>query len=275
MILKPIFDFFHNYHPQPVIFRLGFLSFHWYGFLLVISILIGLFLTINLAKKKNIKSEKIFDLSIYLIFFGFIGARVYHILSEINYYTKSPLEIFYIWQGGLGIFGAFIAGIIVIYIFSLKNKIPFLTLIDLIIPSFVLGEAIGRWGNWFNQENFGKPTNSFFGIPIEWKFRPLEYLSNEYFHPTFLYQSLYNFLLFVFLIFLIKKKEKFIGTGKIFAFYLIFYSLGRFFIEFIRINYQPIILGLRLAQFICLIMFISGIFLFKFSSKNSQNIHRK
>jgi len=228
-----------------------------------ISIVIGFFLTIKLSKKYQIDSEKIWQLAPYLIFFGFIGARVYHVLSEINYYFFHPLEVFYVWQGGLGIFGAIIAGILVLYFFSRKYQLSFWLLVDILTPALVLGEAIGRWGNWFNQENFGQPTNLAWGIPIDWQNRPIEYLSYEYFQPTFLYQSIWNLFLFLFLFFLIIRepnsgKDKSFKRGYIFSFYLILYSIGRFLIEFLRINYQPMFLGLRLAQIITILMFIIG-----------------
>ncbi|MGC9049118.1 MAG: prolipoprotein diacylglyceryl transferase, partial [Patescibacteria group bacterium] len=163
-----IFNFFHEYHPQPVIFQLGMFSFRWYGLLMAMAVGIGLLLTIRLAKGSIIGSEKIWGLAPYLIIFGFIGARLYHVLSEIDYYLKRPLEIFYVWRGGLGIFGTIIAGALVLLFYTRKNQISFWLLADLLAPSLALGEAIVRWGNWFNQENFGRPTNLPWGIPVDW-----------------------------------------------------------------------------------------------------------
>lgn len=265
--------FLHTYRPSPILFKLGILAIHWYGLLIAIAVIIGLFLTIKFTQKYRIEKEKIFDLAFYLIIFGFFGARIYHVLSEINYYRLHPLEIFYVWQGGLGVFGALIVGIIVLFFYSRKHQLSFWLIADILVPSFVLGEAIVRWGNWFNQENFGRPTNLPWGIPIDWQNRPLEYLNSEYFHPCFLYQFLWNLVIFIFLIVLIKKIK--FGSGLILSIYLITYSIGRFLIEFLRINYQPIFLGLRLAQVMTILIFLFGVLLLiiKLSTKNSQIIH--
>lgn len=258
-MFNTIFNFLHTYRPQPVILKVGLFNLYWYGLLIVIAIFIGFWLTVRLAKKYQIKEEEIWNLSFYLVIFGLIGARIYHILSEIGYYWQEPLEVFYFWQGGLGIYGAIAAGVLVLYFFARKHQLSFWRLADILSPAMILGMAIGRWGNWFNQENIGQPTNLPWGIPIDWQNRPLEYLSNQYFHPAFLYQSIWNLFVFFILLFLIiyifQYKEK---PGLIFAWFMILYSIGRFIIEFIRINPQPMIFNLRLAQIVAILMFISG-----------------
>jgi len=258
-MLIDLVKFFHSYRPQPIISQLGPISIHWYGLLIVVAILIGFYLTSWLIKKYNlpISQDEFLTLTIYLILVAILGARLYHILSEINYYWLRPLEIFYLWQGGLGIFGAMIASVIFLYFYAKKKKWSWWLMLDLLTPAVVLGEAIGRWGNWFNQENFGRPTNLSWGIPIDIWHRPTEYLSQFFFHPTFFYQFTWNLILFIVLLILFKRLNP--GRGFIFAIYLIGYSLGRFLIEFLRINPQPMFLGLRLAQVVCLILFVIGI----------------
>jgi phosphatidylglycerol:prolipoprotein diacylglycerol transferase len=253
-----VFDFLHSFKPQPIFLRLGFFAFHWYSFLIVLALILGYLLVVKLARAKNIKKELLEDLFLNLIIFGFIGARLYYVFSELPYYLKNPLEIFAVWRGGLGIFGAVIGGLIVLFFFARKNKLNFWVLTDLLAPALILGQAIGRWGNYFNQEVFGRPTNLPWGIPIDSQLRPREFLTAEYFHPTFLYESLWNFLIFLGLIFLGKYLIK-LKPGRIFAFYLIFYSLGRFFIEFIRIDFQPLLFGLRLGQVFAGLAFLIGI----------------
>ncbi|MCX6740958.1 MAG: prolipoprotein diacylglyceryl transferase, partial [Candidatus Parcubacteria bacterium] len=215
---------------------------------MVIAILVGLWLTIKLDKKYKLGlgQEKIFDLAIWLIVAGVIGARSYHVLSDINYYWPRPLTIFYLWRGGLGIFGAVIAGIIFLCFYTRRQRRSIWLFLDLLAPAIILGEAIGRFGNWFNQENFGRPTSLSWGIPIDIWHRPIEYLAQNFFHPTFLYQFFWNVIIFIILLLLMKRWRP--GTGMIVGFYLIFYSLGRFLIEFLRINAQPMLFGLRLAQ---------------------------
>jgi len=258
-------NFLHNYQPQRICFQLGLFNFYWYGLLIVTAIIIGFYLTLKLAEKKNIKKEASIDLFLYLIIFGFLGARIYHVLSEFSYYLANPLEILKVWQGGLGIFGTILAGLAVLFLYSRKAKISFLVLADLFTPALILGQAIGRWGNWFNQELYGKPTNLPWGIPIGLDNRLTGFENYQYFHPVFLYESIWNFLVFVVLIFLIKKPRK---SGLIFALYLILYSFGRFFIEFLKIDPQPIFLGLRLAQIVAILMLLVGlVILLKRNSK--------
>ncbi|MBL7141907.1 prolipoprotein diacylglyceryl transferase [Patescibacteria group bacterium] len=256
------FNFLHTYQPQPIIFRLGFLNIYWYSLLIVISLFLGLGLILKLSQRFKIKKQAIENLFFYLVIFGFLGARAYHVLTELPYYLKNPLDIFKTWQGGLGIYGVIIVGLIVLYFFSRKHKLSFLSLADLIVPGLILGQAIGRWGNYFNQEIFGQPTSLPWGIPIETINRPIEFLSAQYFHPCFLYESIWNFLVFLFLIFLIRsvaiRPQPAQQAGRVFAFYLILYSFGRFFIEFLRIDLQPMLLGLRLAQVVALVIFILG-----------------
>ena len=253
------FDFLHNFEPQPIILRLGFLNIYWYSCLIVLGLLLGLILVFKLSPRFKIKKELLENLFFYLVISGFLGARLYHVLSELPYYLNHPWQVFAIWQGGLGIYGAIVVGCLVLFWFGRKNKINFLSLTDLLAPSLILGQAIGRWGNYFNQEIFGKPTDLPWGIPIQIGSRPLEFLSNQYFHPTFLYESIWNFLIFLFLIFvLIKISPK---PGRIFSLYLIFYSLGRFFFEFLRIDVQPTLFNMRLAQIVSLLVFLFGFYL--------------
>jgi prolipoprotein diacylglyceryl transferase len=217
---------------------------------MAISILAGFFVFSRLAQRKiNLAKNKIFDLFFYLVIFGIVGARLYYILSGPKYFFYHPGEMFFLWQGGIGIYGALAAGLIVLYFFSRRQKISFLNLSDCVAPAVVLGQAIGRWGNYFNQEVYGRPTNLPWGIPV----------GSEYFHPTFLYESIFDSIIFLFLIFLGKKQKNI--PGEIFSWYLILYPLGRFFIEFLRIDQRPILFGLKLAQFFSLGLFIGGLLL--------------
>lgn len=220
---------------------------------------------IKLAGYYGIKKEKIIDLGLWLILGGAIGARVYHVFLELPFYLKHPLNIFKVWQGGLAIHGAIIAGLIIIWVFAKKNKIDFWLLASIIAPGLALGQAIGRWGNYFNQELFGRPTNLPWGIPIDFVNRPVEFISKEFFHPTFLYESLGNFVVFVILIFIhyliIRRKitsyHRYGGTGKLLVIsYLFLYSALRFSLEFIRLDPTPEFLGLRWPQVVSLIIIV-------------------
>ncbi|NCF75392.1 MAG: prolipoprotein diacylglyceryl transferase [Xanthomonadaceae bacterium] len=268
--------FLHTYHPSPIIFSLGYFQFYWYGFFISLSIVIGIIIGEKLAKKYKIEQQRIFDLAIYIIIFGLLGARIYHILMELNYYIQHPLDVFKFWQGGLAIHGAIIGGIIAGYFYSKKYKMSFWLNADIIAVSLALGQAIGRWGNYFNQELFGFPTNLPWGIPID-SFNRLfsPYKNFEYFHPAFLYESILNFLNFLFLLFLHKKKiannhlvgrqakTKILSDGNIFLIYILNYSLIRFVMEFIRSDETALIFGFRFPQILSALLFIFIVILLK------------
>ena len=270
-------NFLHTFHPNPILISLGPINIYWYGFFIVLGTLTAIFITLKLADYYKIKKETIIDLAFWLIINGVIGARLYHILLELQYYLSNPLDVIKIWQGGLAIHGAILAGIIVIWRFSKKHQYNFWLLSSIIVPGLALAQAIGRWGNYFNQELFGKPTNLPWGIPIDLANRPIEYISNEFFHPAFLYESIGNLLIFFILIsihiWIIRKNKKknysyFLARqslgdgGLLLTSYFLLYSILRFFIEFIRLDPTYVILGLRFPQIVSLlIIFASIIFL--------------
>lgn len=246
---------------------------------MVFSILAALTISFKLAKYYKIKSDTLFDLSFWLIINGIIGARIYDVLLQLPYYLEQPLAILKVWEGGLAIHGAIIAGLITIYVFSRRQKISFWTMAALISPGLALAQAIGRWGNYFNQELFGLPTSLPWGIPITLANRPLIYLQTEFFHPTFLYESLGCLFIFFFLsgftLYLIKKdKLKTYYFVWLFTFYMILYSILRFNLEFIRLDGTPIIFGFRWPQIISLIIIlISSYFLIFNPHAKTKEIH--
>ncbi|MFH0819855.1 MAG: prolipoprotein diacylglyceryl transferase [bacterium] len=278
--------FLHNFQPQSIIFSLGPLNFYWYGFFISLGITAGLIVGLKLAKRYQIASDLIWELLFWLLPSGFIGARLYHVLISWQYYLAKPLEIFKFWHGGLAIHGAVFGSLLALIVFAKKNKPPhqkfwcggklsFWQLVDILAPALALGQAIGRWGNYFNQELFGRPTNLPWGIPIELANRPLDYLNFSYFHPTFLYESLLNFLIFLILLKIhsLKLKGKLkIPTGNIFLIYLILYSTVRFFLEFVRIDENYLLFGLRWAQIVSLLIIIISFLLLSFLRKQESRI---
>ena len=196
-------NFLHYYLPNPIFLNLGFIEIRWYGFLISLAILLCLFLVLHLAKKNNISSDNIYDLAFWSTIGGIIGARSYEVfILDWSYYANNLSAIFKIWQGGLAIHGAIIGGAIAVWLWSKKNKKAFWQLLDLITVVLPLGQAIGRFGNYFNQELFGRPTTWPIGIPILENYRPIGFESYAYFQPTFLYESLLNLFLF-FILFII------------------------------------------------------------------------
>jgi len=266
-----MFNFLHTFSPQPILWQMDWLKIHWYGLLIALGALLGFWAMLSLAKQYRLNKDKIYDLTFYLIIFGLIGDRLYYIFYAWDYYSKNLLDIFKIWEGGLAIHGAMIAGILVIYFYGKKHKITPWLLLDIFIIALPLAMAFGRWGNYFNQELFGRPTDLAWGIPILAEKRPSEFITDNYFHPTFFYESLWNLLIFAILYGWHKIRlarlgrspaknknnlEHIQGLGNISLAYFILYSIGRLLNEFLRIDYSPHVLGLRWAQFFSLIIIL-------------------
>jgi len=255
-------NFLHTFTPQAELFSVGPLTVYWYGLFIVLGILGALIISLKLANKNGIKKDLIFDLSFWLIIWGIIGARIYDVFLELPYYLENPWQIFKIWQGGLAIHGAIIAGILVLIFFAKKNRLNFWKLSAIIVPGMALGQAIGRFGNYFNQELFGLPTTLAWGIPIDLFHRPIEYITQAYFHPTFLYESVGSLLICFILIFLITNKNLKLNKNIyiwVTLAYMVLYSILRFSLEFIRIDRSPLFLGLRFPQVMSLIIIIISI----------------
>lgn len=244
--------------PGSIAFHLGNISVHWYGLIMALSFVSGFLVTLYVAKNKNENTEHIWNLASSLILFGILGARLYYVLFNWSYYSQNLPEIFMLWHGGLSIHGGILAGMLCLYLYIKKHNLSFLKYADLFSYGLILGQSIGRWGNFFNSEAFGLPTNNFLKVYIPTENRPIEFANFEYFHPTFLYESIWNFLVFIILFFILRKKFAKINGFSAFA-YMTLYSLGRFFIEGIRIDNIYTILNLHIAQLASLIMFFAGL----------------
>jgi phosphatidylglycerol:prolipoprotein diacylglycerol transferase len=262
-------DFLHTFIPRPIAFSIGPLEIHWYGLLMVLGGLAGLFLARALAKNFGVKKDWLFDLVFWWAIAGLIGGRIYYVLYAFEFYKGQPLDIFKIWQGGLAVHGVMIGAFVATYFFARMKKVNWKSLFDLSAIGLVCAQIIGRWGNYFNQELFGKPTDLPWGIPILPAFRPVEYLVEKYFHPAFLYESLLNILLLgalLLLVWLRFKKNMAIKSGVIFFSYLLGYSIIRFNLEFIRVDYSPIVFGARWAQLFSVLVGLAALFFIVFLS---------
>lgn len=251
-----MFSFLQHFEPQALALSFGWINIYWYGLFLVLAIIAALFIANLFWKKQGLEQDLFYDLSFWVIIGGIAGARIYEWFLNYHYYLLYPGELLKIWHGGLAIHGAIIGGFLALLIFTKKNQLNTTEMIALIIPGLALGQSIGRFGNYFNQELFGKPTNLPWGIFISPANRPLIYQAESYFHPTFLYESLLCLLLFIFL-FAFKKNNK-INNYFIIGSYFIGYALIRFFLEFIKIDYTPELFGIRWPQIISLFLFILG-----------------
>ncbi len=243
---------------NPVAFELFGIEVKWYGILITLGILLGSLLFIKFAKKRGYDEDSLVNLLLVILPSSVIGARLYYVAFEWNSYKDNLLEIFNTRGGGMAIHGGIIFGAIAGYIYCKIKKYSFLDLADCIAPGLILGQAIGRWGNFINQEAHGGPTDLPWAIVVD----------GVKVHPTFLYESLWNIIGFIILILIINKKK---FNGEIFFKYGIFYSIGRFFIEGLRTDslyFGPI----RVAQLISLstiILFSILYFIFKKKYKKS------
>lgn len=245
---------------NPIFINLGFLEIRWYSVLILFAFIIGYFLVVNRCRKENISLTFINDLCFYTIIFCILGARIYYCLFNLDYYSKNIIDILKIWEGGLAIHGGIIAGILTIYFYSKKKEVSFIKLLDIFAPALVLGQAIGRWGNFFNGEAYGPATSLInlqkLGIP-EFIIDGM-YIDNVYHHPTFLYESLGCLLIFIIIILIRNIKQ--IKIGCVTAIYFISYGIIRFLIESLRQD-SLMFFNLKIAQIISVLMILTGLFL--------------
>ncbi len=251
---------------------LGFIKIYWYSITMLLGVVLGGSLTYLELKRLKLDKEYFFNMIFYVIIFAFLGARLYYVLFNLNYYLKNPGEILAIWNGGLAIHGGIIGGVITIFVYSKKHKKKLNEIIkylDICTFGLILGQIIGRWGNFFNSEAHGGETTRFF---LE-KLHIPNFIINGmcidgiYYHPTFLYESIFNLIGLVILLRVRKKSS--LKTGMLLAIYLIWYSIVRFFIESLRTD--SLMLGtLKMAQVISIILFIVGIIIFIISLKKGN-----
>ncbi len=268
--------------PGSELVRIGPLIFRWYGLLIAIAVFIGLNLSNYLATFKGISRDFFNDLMPLLVLSSIIGARIYYVLFEwtnfngINFWSSINLfnriipipRFIEIWGGGIAIHGALIMGALSILFFCRKRKESFWDVLDTLLPSVALGQAIGRWGNFFNNEAFGLPTDLPWKLFIPPIYRPEIFIDQRFFHPTFLYESIWNIFVFSLLILLFRLNTKGflkLPSGALTCIYFISYSIGRFWIEGIRtdslcLNSMPPFCegGFRVAQIISFLMICLG-----------------
>lgn len=236
--------------PGPFVLQIGPLSIRWYGLLFAAAILLGTSLARREAIRRGEDPDELLNVIVVGVMLGVIGARLYYVLFHWGYYGSRLLKILAVWEGGLAIHGGLLVGAVVTIIYAIRKKLPVLTYMDIMAPSLPLGQAIGRWGNFFNQEAFGIPTELPWKLYIEPNHRPPHLASYEYFHPTFLYESLWDLLVFVILYFLLRRRLQW-TPGALICCYVGLYSIGRFFVEGLRID--SLMLGpFRAAQVVSL-----------------------
>src|SRR5919206_2648747 len=223
--------------PSPVIFQVGPFALRYYGVCIALGIIAATWLTGRELARKGYDSALALDALFFVVPLGFIGARLYHVVTDYELYADDPFPgVFEVWNGGLGIYGAVIGGFIGILLFARIRGISPLVLADAAAPGLVLAQAVGRWGNYFNQELFGRPSNLPWAIEISPENRPVGFKDAETFHPTFLYESLWDLLVALVLLFVARRFSERLKNGDIFLLYVCLYSVGRFFVETLRID---------------------------------------
>lgn len=246
---------------KQVAFSIGPFSITWYSICILIGIIVATFIIEKEAKKYNISKSFVMNLIFWCIIYGILGARLYYVIFNLDYYSLYPLEIIKIWNGGLAIHGGIIAGVITLIIYCKKYNIEILKMSDISVVGLIIAQSIGRWGNFFNMEAHGGVVTKTFLENLHIPKFIIEgmYINNRYYHPTFLYESIFCLIGFIILI-LIRKYKK-IKTGNITSLYLIWYGIIRFFIESLRTD-SLMIGSLKMAQVISIIMIIIGIVMF-------------
>lgn len=253
---------------------IGNFSIKWYSIFIIIGILLGYYGANKEAKKINIDQNFIFNLIFWTVIFGILGARLYYVIFNWEYYSQNLSEIYKVWNGGLAIHGGLLVGILVVFIYSKKYKQNTLRMYDIFAPFVILAQAIGRWGNFFNKEAYGSITSletlQRFHVPsfiIEGM-----YINGNYYVPTFLVETIWCFLGFIFLL-LIRRCKK-IKVGQVFSIYLMWYSTGRFFIESYRTD--SLLLGnYRMAQIVSILLFVIGFVVFIVSIKSNEKYNKQ
>lgn len=249
--------FLHEWIPSSTV-AIGGLSLSFYGMMMGLALISAYIIALLVARRfdrmRGTHIEDHIDGLFWWIFVpALLGARVLFIAYHPDYFASAAQEAFMIWHGGIVWHGALIGGIAGSAAYCRWKKISWFDMADILAPALALGQAIGRWGNYFNQENYGLPTDLPWGIPVDFAHRLAGYEQHTYFHPAFLYESMGNSLLFVALLYLVyhgilKKQVQKYRSGMIFMLYLAMYSLGRFAIEFLRVDIVPVVWGMRMPQ---------------------------
>lgn len=242
---------------DPVAFNLGPLSVRWYGIIIAVGILLGYFVAQRALVKAGLHKDTLVDIIFYSALFGFIAARIYFVIFQWPYYAENPGEIIKIWHGGIaihgGLIGGFIAGVIVC---KVKNLNPF-QIGDIVVPSIILAQGIGRWGNFMNHEAHGGPVSRAFLEQLHLPNFIIEnmYINGQYYHPTFLYESIWDVAGFIILV----NIRKHLKLGETFFLYLTWYSFGRFFIEGLRTDSLMLTSNIRVAQLVSILLILISI----------------
>ncbi len=266
--------------------QIGFLTFRVYGLMLMLGAIAGTLVAAMEARRRGLPATYAVDALPWALIGGVIGARLWHIFTPslslkmygvtTEYYLTHPLEAIAVWKGGLGLPGAVLGGAVGIYLYTRRNKLSFPLVMDIAAPGLALGQAIGRWGNYFNQELYGKPTDLPWKLYIAPEHRIPGYEQVAYYHPLFFYESLWNLMNMALLLYIGRRWEKRLLPGDLFLIYMIVYAVGRFGLEFLRLDYSPVF-GININQLVMVLVILGSGFTLWWrhrGPKASQTSHR-
>ncbi|MFA5051469.1 MAG: prolipoprotein diacylglyceryl transferase [Patescibacteria group bacterium] len=249
--------FLHTFHPQAIALTIGEVSVHWYGISIATAVAIGLITTLYTFTKKQVDTTHVYNLFFLILFFGLFGGRIGHVIGEWSYYHDHTAELASIWHGGLAIHGVLAGALVAVWIYARVKRLSFWLLTDLMVVALPVMQAVGRWGNYFNQELYGRPTSSGWGIPIDPAFREPGYESYAFFHPLFLYESGLMLMVFGLMAWLFFKAK--IRPGALTAIYFVLFSIVRFMLDYIRLH-KPMLGVLSETQWLSLVIFFLAVF---------------
>ena len=242
---------------NPIALKLGPFEIRWYALCIVSGVILAVWLAMREAPSKKIKPDDILDFILIAFPIAIIGARLYYVLFDLGYYSKNPSEIIAVWHGGIAIYGGLIAGAITLMVFSYYKMIAPLDFLDIAVPGVLVAQSMGRWGNFFNQEAYGKIVQSLNFLPHF--IQKQMFIDNHYRTPTFLYESIWNLIGFT-IVMVFRHHLKHLKSGDIFAFYLMWYGVGRFVIEVMRTD--SLMFGnIRVSQLLSVVLVIVGVIL--------------
>ena len=246
--------------PSSSSWQLGSLALHFYGLIVVLGMILAAWITVVRYKNRGGPKDAIFDVVIWAIPLGIVGGRLWHVLPHWDDYFgdgKNPLSVFYIWEGGMAIFGAISLGAAGAYLALRRQRLRLGPLADSLAPGLLVAQALGRWGNYFNQELFGSSTTLPWGLEIDAQNLPAGYAEGTLFHPTFLYESGWNLVTAIVLLVLDRRLQ--FRSGQVFSLYLVSYGLIRFLTEFLRLDESGVFGVIRTNQVVALLCIIGGI----------------
>ena len=247
----------------------GVIPIRAYALCIITGIIVAMVMSVKRWEARGGTRDTVETVVIVAVPFGIIGARIYHVITDYELYFgpgRHPIEALYIWNGGLGIWGAVALGALGAWLVCRKRKVKFAALIDAFAPGIVVAQAIGRIGNYFNQELFGRPTTLPWGLEIAPQFRPDGFLQYSTFHPTFLYELIWDLGVAAVLLWADRRFK--LGHGKVFTLYVMLYTVGRFWIEALRIDHVNHIGGFRLNNYTSVIVFVAAAIFFVYLLKN-------